>query len=151
MLDSYLPIILVSVLLIIIIVWLIVLELRLKRLFAGKGGVSLEDIMKDHTTEIKALVEKGVEDRELLEVLQKKFTKSIQGIGIVRFNPFHESGGSHSFAIAMIDENDDGVIISTLYSRERTNVFAKPIKNGSSEIELSGEEAEALKQARDAK
>lgn len=72
----------------------------------------------------------------------------VQKIGIVRFNPFKEIGGDHSFSLAILDGRDTGIILTGLHTRERTRVYAKPIKNGKAEIELSEEERKALEKAR---
>ncbi|UZE93327.1 MAG: DUF4446 family protein [Candidatus Nealsonbacteria bacterium] len=83
-----------------------------------------------------------------LKDLENKNKFSIQGIGVVRFNPFKESGGDQSFSIALLDGNKDGVVISSLYGREGNRVFAKPIKNGRSEYLLTEEEKRAIEQAK---
>jgi hypothetical protein len=68
----------------------------------------------------------------------------------VRFNPFKGtgSGGNQSFATTFLNEENNGVVISSLYSREHTSVFSKPIKNGVSEYELSDEEKESFAEAK---
>ncbi len=67
---------------------------------------------------------------------------------MVRFNPFKEIGGDQSFSIALLDSNNDGIVITSLYGREGNRVFGKPIKNGKSRYLLSGEEKKAIEQAR---
>jgi len=83
-----------------------------------------------------------------LENLKKENKFYIQKVGIVRFNPFKEVGGNQSFSIALLDGNDDGVVITSLYSREGNRIFGKPIKNGKSEYLLSEEEKKAIEQAK---
>jgi hypothetical protein len=73
--------------------------------------------------------------------------KHIQKISLVRFNPFKEIGGDHSFCISLLDAKDNGVVLTTLHTRERTRIYAKAIKNGKSELELSSEEKKALLKA----
>ncbi len=73
---------------------------------------------------------------------------SVQKIGIIRYNPFKETGGNQSFSIALLDGSDNGVVITSLYGREGNRVFAKPIKNGKSEYLLSEEEKKAIEQAK---
>jgi len=73
--------------------------------------------------------------------------KTIQKVGIVRFNPFKELGGNQSFAIALLDNQNNGFVISSLFIKEGNRVYAKQIKNGKSERLLSGEESEAIAQA----
>jgi hypothetical protein len=68
-------------------------------------------------------------------------------VGIVRFNPFSEVGGDQSFSIALLNENDDGVVITSLYTRQENRVYGKPIKNSQSEYSLSEEEKKAIEKA----
>lgn len=83
-----------------------------------------------------------------LENLKKENKFNIQKFGIVRFNPFKEIGGNQSFSVALLDGNDNGVVITTLYTREGNRVYGKPIKNGQSEYLLSTEEKEAIEKAK---
>lgn len=84
---------------------------------------------------------------EELEKLKKESEFSIQKVGIVRFNPFSEIGGDQSFSIALLNKNNDGLVITSLYTRERNRVYAKPIIKGKSQYLLSKEEKEALEKA----
>jgi len=147
MFNIYLGIIILLALIIVLAVWIYFLSNKIKKLLSGKDGSSLESIILRHNNEIELLAKKELENSELIKTLQNKFTKSIQGIGIVRFNPFRESGGNHSFAIALVDEDNNGVIISTMHARERTNMYAREIIAGKCEIDLTDEEKKALLQA----
>lgn len=71
----------------------------------------------------------------------------VQKMGMVRFNPFRETGGDHSFSIAFLDETDSGLVLTGIHTRERTRVYMKEIKNGKGEFELSNEEKKALSKA----
>jgi len=82
-----------------------------------------------------------------LENLKKENTFTIQKVGIIRFNPFKEIGGDQSFSVALLDGNNDGIVITSLYTREGNRVYGKPIKKGFSEYILSGEEKEAINKA----
>jgi len=81
-----------------------------------------------------------------MKELKKDSKFSIQGIGIVRFNPFKKSGGDQSFSIALLDGDKEGVVITSLYGREGNRIFAKPIKKGKSEYLLTEEEKRAIEQ-----
>ena len=83
-----------------------------------------------------------------LEDLKRGGQFSLQKVGIVRFNPFLEIGGNQSFSIAFLDGNNDGVVITSLYSRGGNRVYGKPIKAGTSEYSLSEEEREAIERAK---
>lgn len=85
---------------------------------------------------------------EELENLKKESKFNFQKFGIVRFNPFSEVGGDQSFSIALLDGSDNGVVITSLYTREGNRVYGKPIKAGISEYLLSAEEKEAIEKAK---
>ena len=69
---------------------------------------------------------------------------SVQKIGIIRYNPFSNVGSDQSFSIALLDSNNNGVVISSLFGRDGNRVYGKPIKNGKSEYSLSEEENKAI-------
>jgi hypothetical protein len=79
--------------------------------------------------------------------LKKENKFAVQKVEIIRFNPFSEVGGEQSFSIALLDANNDGVVITSLYTREGNRVYGKPIKNGQSKYQLSDEEKEAIEKA----
>ena len=94
-------------------------------------------------------MEKNFEElSQELEKLKKEGRLATQKVGIVRFNPFSEVGGDQSFSIALLDGNDSGVVITSLYARGENRVYAKPIKNGVSEYALSKEEKKAIEKAK---
>jgi len=88
---------------------------------------------------------------EELENLKKESKFNIQKVGIVRFNPFAEVGSDQSFSIALLDSNDNGVVITSLYTREGNRVYGKPIKGSTSEYSLSEEEKKAIEMAKSEK
>ena len=73
--------------------------------------------------------------------------KSIHKVGVVRFNPFGNIGGDQSFSIALLDSQDNGVVVSALHAPEGTRMYAKPIKEGTSKYQLTAEEQDALLKA----
>lgn len=93
----------------------------------------LEERIKDAFLEIKGL--------------QSIAKKTIQKTGVVRFNPFNEMGGNQSFTIALLDEEDNGFVISSLFVKEGNRVYAKSVKAGKSDHMLSKEEQEAISKA----
>ena len=80
-------------------------------------------------------------------VLEANGRRAIQRIGVVRFNPFEDTGGNQSFAIALLDAGGDGVVVSSLHARAGTRVYAKTLTAGRSEAALSAEELQAVQQA----
>lgn len=130
-----------------LIIIIIKLDKRISKLLEGKNAKTLEDTLLHVINEIKRMNQLEVENDKIIKDINKRLKTSITGVGVVRFNPFTNSGGNQSFAITLLNEHGDGVIISTLYGRERTSIFAKPIKKYKSEFELTKEEAESLAQA----
>ena len=76
--------------------------------------------------------------------LDNDMIKCIQKIGIVRYSAFKDIGSDLSFTLALLDEKNDGVILNGIYSRELSNIYAKPIQNGTSTYTLSEEEKQAI-------
>lgn len=103
--------------------------------------------LKEILSQFKSLEKNFEKISEELENLKKENKFSIQKVGIVRFNPFSEVGGDQSFSFALLDGNDSGFVITSLYAREGNRVYGKPIKDGQSEYLLSEEEKEAIAKA----
>jgi hypothetical protein len=129
------------------VIWAVITEKRLKRFFLGKKAKDLEDTIVNLEKDIVDLKRAKENAEKNIVSINSKLKKSIRGLETIRFNPFPDQGSNQSFAIGMLDEEGSGVVISSLYSRERMSIFAKPIKNNKSEYELSIEEKEALKKA----
>lgn len=79
--------------------------------------------------------------------LERVGTFHIQKTGIVKFNPFNETGGAQSFSLAVLDGHSSGFLITGLHGRDRTRMYVKPVKNGKSSFELSNEEKKAISEA----
>ncbi len=129
---------------IILIVLLVRMELRLKKLLVGKKGGDLEDSINAVIRGVEMLHATQESSHKEIEALQQKLKKTIRNVETVRFNPFADQGSNQSFAIAFLDDEGDGVVVSSLYSRERMSIFAKPVKKTKSEFELSKEEQEVI-------
>ena len=113
-----------------------------------KKGKKEPENLKEVLAQFKGLEENFEKLSEELESLKKESKFSVQKIGIVRFNPFSEVGGDQSFSIALLDGNDNGIVITSLYSREGNRIYGKPIKAGVSEYSLSEEEKQAIEKAK---
>lgn len=117
-----------------------------------KGKIkSFKDIFLSQKQKNENLEEKIKEAFLKIKDLEKISEKTIQKTGIVRFNPFNEMGGNQSFVIALLDDKNNGFVISSLFVKEGNRVYAKAIKGGKSEHLLSDEELEAIKRAVEAK
>lgn len=111
------------------------------------GGGSLHELLAAHADQIAKAGTRMTEMEELHEILIRRTERSVQHVGLVRFNPFEDTGSDQSFAIALLDAQHDGVVISSLHGRETTRVFAKPVAAGMSVHQLSNEEASAIRSA----
>jgi len=123
------------------------LERRLAGLTRGGDGQSLESTLHA-TLERVGRLGSGVQELESrTSILEEAGRLAIQRTGLVRYNPFEDTGGNQSFAVALLDANGDGVVMSSLHARQNTRVYAKTVTGGRSETALSDEEAEAVRQA----
>ena len=82
-----------------------------------------------------------------LEAAEAQGQRSVQGVGVVRYNPFADTGSNQSFVVAMLDARGDGFVLSSLHSRQQTRVFLKQVTRGKAETALSDEENEAIRKA----
>jgi len=133
-----------------LILWIIRLEVKIKNIPSVKNNQNINNQIGDLQKNISHLSEFSVNTNNHLEKINKELENTIQGIETMRFNPFKRDGigGNQSFASSFIDKKGNGVILSSLYSRDRVSVFAKPIKNWNSEHELSKEEKEILQKTK---
>ncbi len=117
---------------------------RLKRIMNGKTGRDLEEGIVSIDKKLTAIENNEEMLADAIEQIDKRLRTSIRSVEMTRFNPFEDQGGNHSFAISLVNERGDGVVISSLYSRERMSIFAKHIKKGKSDIDLTDEESDVL-------
>ncbi len=139
----------ITVLLTCIVAWLFVLHRRLGRFMQGDNARSLEQLIDGVVRKTSELETFQIELEQYLTKTEERIRKSIQGISIVRFNALSGTGegGRQSFSIAFLDEKGDGVVLSSMYVRDRFALFGKPIAEGSSEFELTKEETHAIREA----
>jgi len=120
---------------------------RLKTFFNGKKASDLEEVLFEEIKRLKKAEKNIKELSKLLKALEQMAGKSIQKVSLIRFNPFRETGGDQSFTVALLDSHDNGLVISSLYTRQGTRIYSKPIESGESKYPLSKEELEALKKS----
>ena len=111
------------------------------------NGKNIEEDLENYMYRVERVEKQNVEIKNLIEITNKNMANCVQKIGIVRYNAFKDTGSDLSFAVAMLDENNDGVVFNGIYSREMSNIYAKPVKKGVSEYTLSEEEKEAIRRA----
>jgi hypothetical protein len=109
--------------------------------------MSLGDIVANQGARLDATRAEVEALRRGVAALESAVTRSVQCVGLVRYNPFQDTGGDQSFAIALLDKQGDGLVMSSLHTRAATRFYAKPVKGGASHLPLSDEEMQALQQA----
>lgn len=119
------------------------------KLGKGLADKNFKSIMENLLRDVNASKKDVDYLKSYCDKIQKEGLLHIQKIGLVRFNPFKDTGGDQSFILSLVDGNDTGVIISGLYARSGTRWYAKRvIKGKSADHELSDEEKKALKEAK---
>ncbi len=149
-LDSNILIGVLSIICLALVADIFHLRRSLRKLFRDKDSRDLGAALNAVNSDIDELEKFRGEMEKYLLSLEKRVKRSTQATEMVRFNAFKGDGvgGNQSFATALLNEEGDGAVFSSLYSRERVSVFSKPISKFVSEIELSEEEKQAVSKAK---
>jgi hypothetical protein len=123
------------------------IDARLAGLTRGAGGNDLEAVLDAHLDKVFAVARELDEIAARTAVLEATQRRTFQRVGLVRFNPFEETGGNQSFALALLDAGGNGWVLSSLHARSGTRVYAKAIAAGRADAALSDEESAAISQA----
>ncbi|MFQ6000485.1 MAG: DUF4446 family protein [Anaerolineae bacterium] len=136
---------------VVLLIWLLFLlrgqRALARRLQESKDSQDWKELLGDHLEEIRLTVDRANELFQRSEEVGRRLERSIQRVGVVRFNAFPDVGGDQSFAIALLDNHGDGVVISSLQGRTENRVYAKPLKRWDSTYALSDEEKQAIAKA----
>ena len=129
-----------------LVIWM---WLKMRRFIVDVDAHNVSESLNFVAADLEGLKQFRKEMEDYLTTVEKRLRKSVQSVHTVRFNPFKGtgSGGDQSFATAFLNEEGDGVLISSLYSREHVSIFGKPLKKHASEHKLSDEEKEAVEGA----
>jgi uncharacterized protein DUF4446 len=114
----------------------------------GQQPKTIEEVvvlLEEKEKEIKKLSER-------IQLLEKEGKLSVKKIGLIRYNSFSGVGGNQSFSLALLNDSNDGITLTSIYSNEEgSRVYGKTIENGKSNYSLSAEESQAIKEAQDGK
>jgi hypothetical protein len=132
----------------ILILWIVLIEYRLKKFFAGTKARNLEQVMNILGEDISEIKKSQIQINDHLVTVDNRLSKSIRKVKTIRFNPFVDAGSNQSFAISFLNDEGDGVVMSSLYARDRMSIFAKPINKGKPEFELTEEERDVLEKSK---
>ena len=155
MANSNVIMILLIVLLAVVIVETILILFIHKRYISfmrklGKGN-NVDELLRDYVAEVNSIKKDNSEIKNYYTKLDADIASCIQKVGLVRYNTFKDVGSDLSFAIALLDGNDNGVVFNGIYGSESSNIYAKPIKGKQSSYQLSQEEEYAIEIAEQTK
>lgn len=118
-----------------------------KELIIKLGGTDIKQDLKEYLHRVEGIELKTDTIITYCKNLENTLTGCIQKIGIIRYSAFRDTGSDLSFALALLDSQNNGVILNGIYSREMSNIYAKPVVDGEATYTLSDEEKQALQQA----
>jgi hypothetical protein len=121
------------------------MEAAVESLTRGEDGKNLSAVLETHLDKVYAVARETDGLARRTATLEAEGRKAFQRLGLVRYNPFEDTGGNQSFALALLDADGDGTILTSLHTRQATRMYAKPVRGGRSDAALSDEESEALK------
>lgn len=158
--SEFSDMILLTLAILLVLSWMVFLIsfLRINKKFKGykelitySGGQNIEEIMVEYGRKIHVL-DKGVEHMEkVLGAMNEDLKNHPQHFGMIRFNAFSNTGSDLSFAIALLDDNYNGFVMSSIYGREESRIYAKPLEHGKSTYQLTKEEEQAIEVAKEKK
>ena len=111
------------------------------------NGTNLDEMLKQYISSVDRVEQENKNLENACKQNNKNQEKCLQKTGLVRYNAFQDTGSNLSFALAILDKNNNGIVLNGIYSREMSNIYAKPVESGISSYTLSEEEKEAIKKA----
>lgn len=124
------------------------LKEKYRKLVRGTDGKQIESILFEHMDKLEAAYGRMDQMERQLDIFNNRLSFCVQKMGIVRYSAFNDTGSDLSYSIALLDDNNDGIILTGIYGRVETVSYAKPIRNGVSNYTLSVEELQALERAK---
>lgn len=151
--DNFL--IALSVIVILLVIGLVIVIIKFNKIskkyteFMKKlgNGKNIEEDLENYMYRVERVEKQNAEILNYIKNVDNDLNKCIQKIGIVRYNAFQDTGSDLSFALALLDEENNGVVLNGIYSREMSNIYAKPVENGKSKYTISEEEDWAIQKA----
>jgi hypothetical protein len=139
-------------LLLVLVLYLLVrvssLKSRYDKMMVGEeSGQSIEKMLLDHIMETNRISEENAKLREENVRIDALLKKALTRVGVVRFSAFQDMGSDLSYAVAMLDEKNNGVVFSSIFAREDSRTYVKPVEGGQSKYTMTKEEQQAVKDA----
>lgn len=121
---------------------------RIEKFMVSNDEFSIEKMITEYLAKVEKVENQNIDIENKLKELNDKMKLAITKVNLIRYNPFEDTGGDLCYALVLLDENNNGVILNSIYSREGSYNYAKPIIDGKSEKhKLSDEEQAVLEQA----
>lgn len=155
LLDQYMIYIILGLILLILVLIVImcVNAIKMNKLkkrfekFMSKEDINLEELLVQYTKKLNVLLQNEKEMQNSIEYMEKCVKNCVQKVGVVRYQAIQNMGADLSYTVALLDENNDGVVFNGIYGRDGCYTYAKPIQEGKSSYNLSDEELQAIEQA----
>ncbi len=156
MLDINTIVIILATAVSILLLWIIFLTYRQNKMYKRIGELfdtsknsDVYEILRNYLDGTKEVENYAKKLQIEMVKMSKKMQSSIQRIGFIRYNPFgkNDTGGNQSFSIALLDNDKNGFVLTSMHAREGTRVYAKQVRSGASQNTLSKEEEEAIQKA----
>lgn len=155
LLSQYMVYIMLGLVLLVLVLIIImcVNAIKMKKLkkrferFMSKEDVNLEELLVQYTKKLNVLLQNEKEMQTSIEYMEKVVKNCVQKVGVVRYQAIQNMGADLSYTVALLDENNDGVVFNGIYGRDGCYTYAKPIIEGKSSYNLSDEEVQAIEKA----
>ena len=135
---------------ILLLAYVVYLHYKLSLFFRGEGARSLESTIREYLNHVDSLKKHDELLAEHALKLDKRLSQAVRNVSTIRFKAFDQNSSNQSFAIALVNEQGDGVILSSLHHRDHVSVFAKPVSNYASTHDLTEEELAVLEESKKA-
>lgn len=112
----------------------------------GEGN-NIEEQLRTYMDKVLQVKNESIEIKEQCKKMSNEIAGCIQKVGLVRYNAFKDTGSDLSFTLAILNKENTGIVLNGIYSRDMSNIYAKPVENGESKYTLSEEEKEAINKA----
>lgn len=126
------------------------LRAKYNRFMNGLSDANIEEVLENCLYKTNSMIEKNKQMENRLNEVESGMYYCLQKFSVIRYNAFDNVGSDLSFSIALLNNNDDGIVLSSLYSRESSSTYAKPVVDGKSKYALSAEEIKAIDTAKKA-
>ena len=112
----------------------------------GKGN-NINDMLESYVKSVEEIKKENTEIEQYCKKIDEDSKQNLKKIGMIRYNAYKDTGSNLSFALAILNDNNTGIVLNGIYGRDTSNIYAKPVVEGKSEYALSKEEKEAIEKA----